>query len=213
MLSGLANDLNSLIAGPSIYDPSRFNLVALSPETQTLIAANPSGADLLTLNRLLLEQAFPVALADLTLAFDAGVANLCRCTMLGPMYVHRLEASECILDDIAVVENTQDGCVRFTAWSSGSVIPRKYESVTIDANAPLFTSRDFGQPGYAQLLEAVDRSIVSGGPGASISSGAENNSEMGAFSSQASSIKERSLLLKYQEFLPLGLNPVIIHVT
>lgn len=213
LLSGLANDLNSLIAGPSIYDPSRFNLVALSPETQTLIAANPSGADLLTLNRLLLEQAFPVALADLTLAFDAGVANLFRCTMLGRMYVHRLEASECILDDIAVVENTQDGCVRFTAWSSGSVIPRKYESVTIDANAPLFTSRDFGQPGYAQLLEAVDRSIVSGGPGASISAGAENNSEMGAFSSQASSIKERSLLLKYQEFLPLGLNPVIIHVT
>jgi hypothetical protein len=213
LLNGLVNDLNSLIAGPSIYAPDRFDLARLTAETQTLIAKSASGADLLRLNRLLLEQAYPIALADLTLAFDNGLASLSRCTLLGPAYLHRLEASECILDDLVLVENTQDGCVRFTAWASGSVLPRKYESVAIPAGASLFTSRAFGQPGYAQLLETVDHAMLSPAPGVTISAGAENGSEMGAFASQANPIKERSLLIKYQEFAPVGLNPVIIHVT
>jgi hypothetical protein len=213
LLSGLVNDLNALITGPSIYAPDRFDFAALTGETQNLIARNAAGADLQRLNRLLLEQAYPIALADLALAFDNGVANLSRCTLLGPAYLHRLEASECILDDLFIVENTQDGCVRFTAWASGSVLPRKYESVTIPPGASLFTSREFGQPGYAQLLETVDHSILSPAPGATISAGAENGSEMGAFASEKNPIKERSLLIKYGEFAPLGLNPVIIHVT
>lgn len=213
LLNGLVSDLNTLIAGPSIYAPDRFTLASLTAETQKLIANNATGADLQRLNRWLLEQAYPIALADLTLAFDNGLADLSRCTVLGPAYLHRLEASECVLDDLVLVENTQDGCVRFTAWANGSVLPRKYESVTIPASAPLFTSRAFGQPGYAQLLETVDHAILSPAPGATISAGAEDGSEMGAFASQANPIKERGLLIKYEEFAPVGLNPVIIHVT
>jgi hypothetical protein len=213
LLSGLTNDLNAVLAGPSIFDPARFELVNLTPETTALIARNPSGADLVRLNRLLLEQGYPIALADLTLGLDNGIANLSRSTLLGPAYVHRLEASECILDDVVIVEDPQDGCVRFSAWSLSSVIPRKYESVAIRAGAPLFNSRAFGQPGYAQLLDGVDNEIVSGAQGATISAGAQNGSEMGVFAAEENPIKERSLLLKYQEFMPLGLNPVIIRVT
>jgi hypothetical protein len=227
LTSGLVADLNAIIAGPSLYDPARFDLAELPPETQALIAASPTGTDLQRLNRLLLEAAFPIALADLTLAFDNGVAELCRCTLLGPAYVHCLEASECILDDLVIAENTQAGCIRFTAWAAGSVIPRKYESVSIPPGAALFTSRAFGNPGYAQLLETADHAILpapqdaatktacAGGstPAQTISAGAQNGSEMGAFASQANAIKERSLLIKYQEYAPLGMNPVIIHVT
>jgi len=213
LLHGLTSDLNVVLGGPSIFNHTRFELVRLTKATSALIAQHPTAAALLRLNRLLLDQAYPIALADLTLAFDNGIANLSRCTLLGPAYVHRLEASECILDDIVVVENTQDGCVRFSAWSAGSVIPRQYESVQIPAGAPLFTSRVFGQPGYCQLLESVDDEILSGANGATISAGAQNGSEMGAFASEGNPIKERSLLLKYNEFMPLGLNPVIIHVT
>jgi hypothetical protein len=36
---------------------------------------------------------------------------------------------------------------------------------------------------------------------------------MGAFAREKSAIKERSLLIKYQEYLPLGLEPAVIHVT
>ena len=36
---------------------------------------------------------------------------------------------------------------------------------------------------------------------------------MGAYARDKNPIKERSLLIKYQEFMPLGLVPVIIYVT
>jgi hypothetical protein len=140
-----------------------------------------------------------------------GVVNLTRSTVLGKMSVHRLHASECILDDVAIVENAQDGCVRFTAWSTGSVLPRPYESIEIAPQAPLFTSRVFGQPGYAQLLLTADQARLSGA--SSILRGAQNGSEMGAFAREKNAIKEQSLLVKYQEFMPLGLVPVVVYVS
>jgi hypothetical protein len=218
LISSLVSDLNAVISGSSIYAPATFANIALTQPTKQLIATNPTGADLLDLNRLLLEQAYPLALADLALAFDNGLADLSRCTVIGPTYVHRIEASECILDNVVIVENTQDGCVRFSATAQGSVIPRQYESVQTLPNAPLFTSRAFGQPGYAQLLDSVDNAVLPGpATGAvtvpAISVGAEDGSEMGAFAGQNNPIKEHSLLVKYQEYMPLGLTPLIIHAT
>jgi hypothetical protein len=150
-----------------------------------------------------------------TLAFTNGAVHLNRCTLLGGANVHRLEASECILNDVVHVENPQQGCVRFSAWAKGSVLPRRYESVEIPPNSPLFTSRVFGHPGYAQLQQGADAAILSytGGGIATILAGAEDGSEMGVFASEKNAIKERSLRLKYEEYMPLGLVPVIIYVT
>ena len=36
---------------------------------------------------------------------------------------------------------------------------------------------------------------------------------MGAFSADLNPVKEQGLLLKYAEYMPLGLAPVIVHVT
>ena len=47
----------------------------------------------------------------------------------------------------------------------------------------------------------------------SIGAGAEDGSEMGAFWRDKNPIKERSLLIKYQEYMPIGLTPVLIYVT
>src|SRR5207248_6083242 len=128
-----------------------FEGVALSPETLALAASPPPpGSGLVRLNRLLLEDAYPIELADLALGLNAGSVHLERCTVLGPAYVHRLEASECILDGRVLVEDTQHGCVRFSAWSTGSVLPQKYESVEVAPEAPSFTSSSFGRPGYCQ---------------------------------------------------------------
>lgn len=209
----LVVDLNALLAGPLLYDAGLFNQVHLRPLTKDLLAQNPSGVDLQRLNGLLLEDAYPLELADLALGFDSGELDLTRCTVLGPAYCHRLAASECILDDFAQVEDTQHGCVRFCAWASGSWLPRQYESVEIAPRAPLFTARAFGQPGYAQLLSSGDTAIRAGREGATIVEGAQDGSEMGAFARLKNPIKERSLLIKYAEYMPLGLAPVIIHVT
>ena len=84
------------------------------------------------------------------------------------------------------------------------MLPAQYASVMVPARPRLFTSADFGHPAYAQLLQNAAPTI---------SEGAENGSEMGAYSREKSSIKERSLRIKYEEFLPLGLMPVILYVT
>jgi len=55
----LATDLNRIIAGPSIYDARAFQGVKLRKETKSLLEDNPRGPDLLRLNRLLIEDAYP----------------------------------------------------------------------------------------------------------------------------------------------------------
>ena len=114
------------------------------------------------------------------------------------------------------VDDTQHGCVRFTAWAQGSVLPSKYESVQIPAQAAIFTSTDFGQPGYCQLLATADLEIAPDPTAATqntISAGSQDGSEMGAFAREQNPVKERGLLIKFQEYMPAGLVPVIVYVT
>jgi hypothetical protein len=212
LIADLVTGLNTALAGPSLYQAAWFATVDLSPATQALLATNPSGAKLLQLNRRLLEEAYPLALAQAALGLGVGEADLSRCTVLGRMFVHRLEASECILDEFSVVDDTQHGCVRFSAWAEGSVLPRQYESVEISDQSPILTSRQFGQPGYGQLLASADAAILAPA-GATLLAGAADGSEMGAFARDKNPIKDRSILIKYQEYMPLGLVPVLVHVT
>ncbi|MBI5384904.1 MAG: YfhO family protein [Verrucomicrobia bacterium] len=55
----LAKELTRLIEGPSLYDAKRFAGVPLSRKTEELLGLKPAGRDLVCLNRLLLEDAFP----------------------------------------------------------------------------------------------------------------------------------------------------------
>jgi MscS family membrane protein len=59
----LAQDLSSIIHGPSVYTIDRFSTIKRRPETEALTAENPTGDDLARLNRLLLEDAFPKEIA------------------------------------------------------------------------------------------------------------------------------------------------------
>ncbi|HME37171.1 MAG TPA: hypothetical protein VKF84_18210 [Candidatus Sulfotelmatobacter sp.] len=215
LAADLTNDLNVVIES-SFYTPSLFDGITLSPATMQLAATNPTGKELVRLNRMLLAEAYPVAFAQAALALGSGEVDLSRTTVLGRTFVHRIEASECILDDFAVVEDTQHGCVRFSAWSVGSVLPQQYESVLIAAQSSIFTSREFGQPGYGQLLASADAAILpstDATAGATILQGAQDGSEMGAFAREKNPIKERSILIKYQEYMPLGLAQVLVRVT
>jgi hypothetical protein len=210
--------LNRLIADRSLYDSKAFERVPLSAPTQRLLALADPARPAPTLNRLLLEDAYPLALADAALAFADGTLVVTRCTVLGRVVAHALQASECILQDLAQVDDRQHGCVRFCAWADGSKLPRQYESVTVAPAAPLFTGTDFGQPGYAQLLETADlQRLPSASPGArpqnTISAGAADGSEMGAYASDKNPIRARALMLKLQEYMPANLAPVIVFVT
>ena len=61
--SALAKNLSKIISGASIYDAARFKNVSLRLGTQALLSQNPQGRDLVQLNRMLLEDAFPSELA------------------------------------------------------------------------------------------------------------------------------------------------------
>jgi len=221
-LQGLLNALNQLLSGPSLYhdNPGAFSQVPLSATTTQLMGeASPPSFASAALNRSLLEDAYPLELADAALALGDGDVSLSRCTLLGRLNVHRLQASECILNDLAVVDDAQHGCVRFSCLSANSALPRQFESVQAQPGAPLFTSTDFGQPGYGQLEPTADSQIINAdatnntSAPQTILSGAENGSEMGAFCLAQNSIKERALLIKYQEYMPAGLIPVLVYVT
>ncbi len=147
------------------------------------------------------------------IGMSLGGLEMQRCTVLGRGIVHRLEASDCVFDDVITVVDDQAGCVRFSAWSTGSRLPRKYECVEMLPNAPIFVSRHFGEPAFAQLAEDADRLIVKGENSAGISAGAESGSAMGAFSGEQYPIKMRALKMKFDEYMPIGMTPVFINVT
>ena len=213
-LAAIADGLDTLIAAPqSIYSLPEFAGVPLPQATAAMLDEERSGSALAELNRAVLEALFPVALSPAALAVSRGVVSLARTTVLGRTFVHRLRADDTILGDFTVADDAQDGCVRYSAVATGSSAGRRYRSVTLTAGAALCTSTGFGDPGYGQLLETVDRAIEGGTAGATISAGAQSGAEMGAFSSELATLRERGLLAKYGEFMPLGLTPVVLHVT
>ncbi len=63
-INALVKDLNAVIAGPPIYDAARFRGVMLRGETARLLAEHPGGQRLARLNKLLIEDAYPVELAQ-----------------------------------------------------------------------------------------------------------------------------------------------------
>jgi hypothetical protein len=213
--------LNALVGGSSLYPAVGSGTVSLSADVLALAAQDEQGtlepARLPALNRALLEESFPVALGVAAVAVADAAVQLTRVTVLGRIAAHRLSASDSILAGFTAVDDAQDGCVRFSAYVGGSAIPRQYACAVIAVGAPVFTTEHYGQPGYAQLTEAADASVTGGASGtggtASIASGAENGSEMGAFCADLNPVKEQGLLAKYGEYLPLGLTPVIVHVT
>lgn len=60
----LVSDFNTIIQGGTIYDGPRFAGVTLAPETAYLLGRNPSGIDLVRLNRLLIRDAYSTEIAS-----------------------------------------------------------------------------------------------------------------------------------------------------
>jgi hypothetical protein len=134
----------------------------------------------------------------------ASSAQMFRTTIFGAVNFDRLYASEALITGLATVADTQDGCFRFGAAFNGSRIPHPYESHFIDDIPHYFTSRVFGHYAYAQLSQSAPGFLLRG---------AENGSEIGAYSSLLNPILLDSLKAKVDEFLPFGLIPAFIFET
>lgn len=173
---------------------------------------NGGWADLLQISDSIV-QAIQLSGDEAAVTLSLGLLKLERCSVMGRARVHRLKASDSILDDVFEVEDCQDGCLRFSAWATGSVLPRRYECVEIDVQAPVFVSGSFGDPAYGQVAETADRLIRSGDNAGGISQGAYGGCEMGALYAEQYPVRLRALRQKYDEFMPVGLAPVFIAVT
>ena len=150
-----------------------------------------------------------------TLPSAARSVQLERVTVLGLIHCEVLSASESILDDVALAEDLQSGCIRFSRYETGSVLPRRYQCVPSEQDAaacpsvgrclaPMFNSRRFGRPDYVQLAVGTPAQILSG---------SEQRSEIGAFAGSLNTVRLRNLRAKLNEFMPVGLEPVIIAET
>jgi hypothetical protein len=139
---------------------------------------------------------------------ELGQVELQRVTVFGDVTVNRLFASEALIQGLVKVTDNQHGCFRFSATNDDPQkrLPPQFESHFFEPKIPnhFFVSRRLGDPGYVQLSETAPDSIIRG---------AENRSEIGAFSSLLSPIKLDDLKAKVNEFMPFGLIAQYINET
>lgn len=142
------------------------------------------------------------------LDMDLGHVTLERVTVFGDVSVNRLYASEALIQGVVTVTDNQHGCFRFSAANDDPQmrLPQQYESHLFAPLIPnhFFISRRFGDAGYAQLSTTAPESILRG---------AENGSEMGAFSNLLNPIKRDDLKTKVNEYMPFGLIAQYINET
>lgn len=146
-------------------------------------------------------------------------AKVQRATIFGTVEARSLEADNSVFSGRVRVERAQAGCVRFSFVPPGSRTPRRYrcqpdlaleertdeeQQIILESLRPEFTSREYSHPGYAQLGLACP---------AEIATGAEDGSEMGAFSSLQQPQRLANLYAALDEYLPFGLEAGIIFVT
>ncbi len=157
-----------------------------------------------------------------------------RSTIFGGVAARSLVMSESIVTGQIDTVRTQDGCVRFSYVRPGSRTPRRYRcqpdlaitdalkkaeernpSLTLlerqqirdfaeDSVVPSFTTDQYGQPAYAQLRRIAPDEIQKG---------AEDGSEMGAYSHVKQTQRLSNLCLRLDEYLPFGLDAGTIFVT
>jgi hypothetical protein len=147
---------------------------------------------------------------------EHGTVRLEYCTVMRKLTCKHLQASDCILPD--EVGDNVTGCVRYSRVPQSlldqpeEALLRHKPSVTTDQ--PVFfgfkTCKEtgdvstFGNPGYGVLHPATPPSICFG---------AEDDGEMGAYHERQYCLQTAAVLDKLQDFLPLGIEAILIQDT
>jgi hypothetical protein len=113
----------------------------------------------------------------------------------GGIWVHALEAHD-----------NQKGCVKFSYFSGEAAdrLPQNHGCVKGTSAQLHFRSEIFGEPAYGQLTQSTDNRIRERGP---------HDDAMGAFGFLREAHKWRNLQIRFREFMPVGVRPLLISVT
>lgn len=100
-----------------------------------------------------------------------------------------------------IAERLQQGCVRYSYVPPGSRVPRRYRCQPATAAddgrvRPVFTSLEWGEPGYCQLSGHTARDVAEG---------ADDQSEMGAFHDVYQPQRLANVRARIDEYLRFGL--------
>jgi hypothetical protein len=161
------------------------------------------------------------SILDGPVAAPGATTRIQASTLLGACAVHTLRADNSIFDDVVTAERRQVGCVRFCFVPADPAVrvPRRYrcqpdlalKDVPVADQPPIlarlvpsFTSRTYGDPGYGQLALACPPEIATG---------AEDGSEMGAFSSLKQPQRAANLRTVVDEYLRFGLEAGVFYET
>jgi hypothetical protein len=126
-------------------------------------------------------------------------------TILGRMRVESLCGRGGIWVDTLEVLNHQVGCIKFSYFcGQGDRLPQHHACVKGPDAYLRFTSTLFEQPAYGQLAHTTDFRIRERGP---------RDDAMGAFGCLQEAHKWRNVQIRYREFMPVGIRPLLIPVT
>jgi hypothetical protein len=134
--------------------------------------------------------------------------HLERVTVFGQVSAKQVTACNVIFTEpvTAPQPKTQDDEVRFSYVPADSVTPNHepYLPISKALRPPVFTSKHFGDPAYAQLSERCPLDIRGG---------ASHGSEIGAFHELHTPQAEANIPSVLDEYLPAGLQARVFYVT
>jgi hypothetical protein len=133
----------------------------------------------------------PLALRGLTVF---GRTRVESASGRGGVFTQRLEA----LDD-------QRGCIRYSCFSGDADrLPQNLGCVRATEVELRFSAERHGDPAYGRIADNADFRIRERGP---------DDDAMGAYGYRLDAAKLRNLRIRYREFMPVGIRPLLVPVT
>jgi hypothetical protein len=127
-------------------------------------------------------------------------------TIFGRMRVQSINGRGGIWAHVLEVNNNQQGCLKFCYFSndlSDNRLPQNFACVTGDSKHLEFENELFGEPDYGQIASTTDSQIREEGP---------NNDAMGSTGFLLESHKWKNIQIRFREFMPVGVRPLLISV-
>ena len=145
----------------------------------------------------------------------AGATVIQNATILGRVRAAGIEGSGGIFTGVLEAFDQQIGCLKYCYFADDSAsppppdevknrLPQHFACVFGDEARLIFTSEFFGDPGYCQLSLECDPRILEEGV---------DMDQMGAFNFLMEAHKWRNLRIRFREFMPVAIRPLMVPVT
>jgi hypothetical protein len=126
-------------------------------------------------------------------------------TFFGRVRVEEMSGRGGIFRDRLEVHDNQLHCLKYCYFSGDhDRLPKNHACVSGPSALLAFTSVIFGEPGYAQLTFGSDEAIRTRGP---------QSDAMGAFNFLLEAHRWTNLQIRFREFMPVGIKPLLIPLT